>query len=166
MSEREEHLEGGRVSKVTRVGDTVRRPRRPWSETTQQLLAHLSANGFRGVPEPQGFDTDRREVLTFIEGQVGTGVPESFVWSNETLTEVGRMLRSMHDASVGFVSRRDVVWQTIEPAPVRPEVICHNDVAPWNTVFRNGRPTAEPPIHGTSIRGAREGWSRTAPAGA
>ena len=52
----------------------------------------------------------------------------------------GWLLRRYHDATVGFVPPRDAVWQLPERAP--REVICHGDVAPYNTVFRTGLPVA------------------------
>src|SRR5690606_5208575 len=48
----------------------------------------------------------------------------------------GWLLRRYHDATVGFVPPRDAVWQLPERAP--REVICHGDVAPYNTVFPPG----------------------------
>jgi aminoglycoside phosphotransferase (APT) family kinase protein len=52
------------------------------------------------------------------------------------LTDVARSLRQWHDATVGF-DAAGLVWglDAREPA----EVICHNDFAPYNCVFREGR---------------------------
>jgi aminoglycoside phosphotransferase (APT) family kinase protein len=47
------------------------------------------------------------------------------------------MLRRLHDASAGFAAA-DPVWQL--PAHAPAEVVCHNDFAPHNLVFRGGMP--------------------------
>jgi hypothetical protein len=50
-------LSGGRVTEgVVRVGDTVRRPRRPNSAFVRALLAHLHDAGFDGTPSHLGTD--------------------------------------------------------------------------------------------------------------
>ena len=51
------------------------------------------------------------------------------------LVAAARALRELHDATAGF-ARAGRVWQL---APHEPdEVICHNDFAPYNLVFRDG----------------------------
>ena len=62
----------GGSSRVTRVGDTVRRPARSWSRTVHALLRHLEAVGFTGCPRVVGggFDADGNEVITYIEGAI------------------------------------------------------------------------------------------------
>ncbi|MQB01787.1 MAG: phosphotransferase, partial [Actinobacteria bacterium] len=42
----------------------------------------------------------------------------------------------------GFMPPADARWQTVAAAPGGGEVICHNDLAPWNTVFVGQRPVA------------------------
>jgi hypothetical protein len=39
---------------IVRIGDTVRRPLRPFSLTVQAYLAHLRDAGFTGAPLPSG----------------------------------------------------------------------------------------------------------------
>src|SRR3954468_19522367 len=53
-----------------------------------------------------------------------------------------RLLRQLHDATAGFVARAGAMWQFIYLDPTRHDVICHNDVAPYNTVYVDGRPRA------------------------
>ena len=53
-----------------RIGDTVRRPLRPFSLTVQAYLAHLRDAGFTGAPLPFGVDEQGREVLSFVPGDV------------------------------------------------------------------------------------------------
>jgi hypothetical protein len=44
---------GADTSGVVRVGDTVRRPRRPWWHSIHALLSHLDAVGFTGAADPR-----------------------------------------------------------------------------------------------------------------
>jgi hypothetical protein len=63
------------------------------------------------------------------------------LWSEEVLEEVARLLRRLHDATVG-VEVPDGGWREGAAAPEGGEVICHNDLARYNTVFQAGRPVA------------------------
>jgi len=131
----EQHLSGGFVNRVVRVGDTVRRAAGPWTATIHRLLTHVRAKGISWVPEPHGLDTLGREVLSFIPGDVPHEMP-AWVWSESVLAEVGRALRQWHDATVDF-DVAGAIWNFTTPGP--NEVICHNDFAPYNCVFRNGQ---------------------------
>jgi Ser/Thr protein kinase RdoA (MazF antagonist) len=131
----EETLTGGHVSRVVRVGDTVRRSAGGWTPTIHRLLASVRAQGLRWVPEPLGFDELGREVLSFIPGEVPHDMP-AWSWSELALCDVARALRQWHDATAGF-ARDDAIWNL--PAHTPHEVVCHNDFAPYNCVFREGR---------------------------
>lgn len=131
----EEILNGG-VNTVTRVGDTVRRPTGAWSPAVHALLRHLDEVYFTGAPRFFGIDDTGREVLDFIAGDVTWEPP-----ARETgVSGAGSLLRRYHDATVGFVPPEDAVWY--HPVRQPAEVICHGDVAPYNTVFRDGTPVA------------------------
>ena len=54
---------------IVRIGDTVRRPLRPFSLTVQAYLAHLRDAGFAGAPLPFGVDEQGREMLSFVPGR-------------------------------------------------------------------------------------------------
>jgi hypothetical protein len=136
VTDQEIVLTGGNMTPVVRVGDTVRRAAGPWTPTIHALLRHLRANGFTQVPEPLGIDEHGREILSFLPGRVGTYPLPDFVLSDGTLETVARMLRAYHDATVGFEGGP---WQW--PAHAPPEVICHNDFAPYNMLFEDGRLT-------------------------
>lgn len=131
----EEALTGGNVSKVVKIGDTVRRSAGPWTPTVQRLLAHVRAKGLLWVPEPLGLDDSGREVLSYIPGTVPHDMPE-WIWTEQVLTDVAGALRQWHDATVDF-SAADAKWG-LPPSGPR-EVICHNDFAPYNCIFRGGR---------------------------
>lgn len=132
----EEPLSGGNTSEVTRAGDTVRRNTGPWTAAVHTLLNSWSEAGIAETPRALGIDERGREVLTFIEGSVLAGAPPQILWSPEVLQAAGRLLRRMHDASVPLVGRDELVWRMHAHPPV--EVICHNDVAPYNLVHRDG----------------------------
>jgi hypothetical protein len=132
----EQQLTGGNTTAVVRVGDTVHRAAGPWTPTVQRLLAHVRAAGVTEVPEPLGRDDLGREIVSYLPGEVpGWPAPE-WLWSDDVLADTGRLLRRFHDATAGFV-RTGAVWRlpAVEPA----EVICHNDAAPYNMAFRDGR---------------------------
>ncbi|MCP2263425.1 phosphotransferase enzyme family protein [Promicromonospora thailandica] len=132
----EEPLTGGTMNSVVRVGDTVRRDAGLWTPTVHAYLHHVRARGVLEVPEPRGLDERGREVVSYLPGDVpGWPAPE-WLWSGQNLHDAGRLLRRLHDASLGF-DVRDAVWQFPGHEPV--EVVCHNDAAPYNMVFRGGR---------------------------
>jgi hypothetical protein len=132
----EEHvLAGGHVNRVTRVGDTVRRRAGPWTPTIHRLLRHARDKGVSWLPEPRGLDELGREVLSFLPGDVPHEMP-AWVWSESVLRDVGRALRQWHDATLDF-DARGAIWNFAPPDP--REVVCHNDFAPYNCVFQNGR---------------------------
>lgn len=123
---------------VTVSGDLVLRPVRPWTATVHALLSHLRAQGVDGVPEPVGIRGEV-EAVSFVAGDAG---PDA--WPHQVsevgLTSAATLLRSVHDASVGFVAPDDARWAfTPEDGA---EVVCHGDPGPWNFVWREGRAVA------------------------
>lgn len=44
------------------------------------------------------------------------------------------MVRAIHDASMEFIPAPDATWITAIPSP-GSELICHNDLAPWNLII-------------------------------
>jgi hypothetical protein len=135
----EEVLAGGNMTAVVRVGDTVRRAAGPWTPTIHAFMRHLRAAGFGLVPEPLGIDERGREIISLLPGATATYPLPDFAWSDATLTAVARTLRAFHDASLGFVPSPHGRWQW--PAHEPGEVVCHNDFAPYNLMFEDGRLT-------------------------
>lgn len=128
-------LEGGSMTHVVRVGDTVRRFPGRQSAAVQALLRHLEAEGVDGAPRSLGFDDQGREKVTFIDGELG------FVWDDDVLPALGSLLRRLHDAAASFdYLPHASSWIGPIRAPV--ETICHNDIVPWNTVYRDRTPIA------------------------
>lgn len=143
--EEEEVLAGGNVNHVVRTNGTVRRPTGYWSPAVHALLKHLDKQGFEGAPRFLGTDESGREILSFVEGDVsGNRYPEMepYMWSDESLIGVARLLRQYHDAAQGFVPGAGLLWQMSLFDASDHEVICHNDAALYNVVFQNGSPAA------------------------
>ncbi|MFT2693324.1 phosphotransferase [Clavibacter zhangzhiyongii] len=130
-------LAGGNMNRVEREGDTVLRDAGPWSPTVHRYLRHLALAGVEGIPEPLGIEGGR-ERLSFLPGDVPVYPLPDWVWADDVLVQAGRRLRELHDASVGF-ALDGAVWQS--PTKVPAEVVCHNDFAPHNLVFADGRLT-------------------------
>jgi Ser/Thr protein kinase RdoA (MazF antagonist) len=139
-----EHPLGGNLSAAVKVGDTVRRRAGPWTPAVHALLDHLHHAGFGAAPEPLGMDEGGRAVLKFIPGEVHQGWPDpmpSWMFEDEaTLIGAAELLRRYHDLAATFTPRRDARWRIV--APGAPEVICHNDWAPYNALFEGHRPLA------------------------
>jgi hypothetical protein len=146
MSEGEFLIGDGVTQGIVRIGDTVRRPLRPFSLTVQAYLAHLRDAGFAGAPLPLGVDEQGREVLSFIPGDVPRNPLPPETAGDDVLVALARLIRTLHEASAGWVPPPDAVWggtpATAGRVSVRPELVSHRDYYPGNVVFRNGLPVA------------------------
>jgi len=140
VSEREELLAGGNVAPVVRVGDTVRRATGPWTPAVHQLLQHLERAGFEHAPKVLGIDERDREILTFIDGETaGDDHPwAEWVWSDDALRETAGIMREYHAAVRDFRPAGERVWRFVTAAIAADEIVCHNDIAPYNIVQRGG----------------------------
>ncbi len=125
-------LAGGNMSEVVRRGQAVHRTAGPWTPTVHRLLEHLHDHGVGWLPRPLGLDERGREILTYLPGTVPGYPMPSWVWSEDVLVEAGRRLAQVHRAGAGF-DATGAVWQL--PAHAPAEVVCLNDVAPYNMVF-------------------------------
>jgi Ser/Thr protein kinase RdoA (MazF antagonist) len=127
----EQKLEGGNVCDgVLRIGATVRKP---WTASTPSVLKFMRAVREAGVDVPAvlGQDEQGRQVTEFIPGRLAL---ESDPLTHTELRRVGAMVRAIHDASESFVPSSDAQWATAIPSP-GDELICHNDLAPWNLII-------------------------------
>ena len=148
----ERFFPGGHSRVRVRLGETVRRTSYSWSPAVLDLLRHLEREGFAGAPRALGFDDQGREVLTYIDGEVGRGegfIPSQggrfgrrrpdYVWRDEVLVHLGALIRAYHDAAATFPwAGREWCFEARQPA----ETVCHNELFPQNTVFRSGVPVA------------------------
>jgi len=138
----EVRLDGGNAGGAVRAGDTVRRATGPGTPSVHALMAHLAHQGFAGSPRPLGIDAQGREVLTFLEGETtGSALPWSgWVHAEATLVQVAGWLRRYHEAVADFTPPSGAVWRMGgQWAPGL--IIGHNDAAPYNAVWREGRLT-------------------------
>ncbi|WP_284755262.1 phosphotransferase [Arthrobacter sp. efr-133-R2A-120] len=127
----EQILEGGNVSGgVVRIGSTVRKS---WMDSTPSVFEFMTAVRKAGVDVPAvlGQDEHGRQITEFIPGRLGLG---SEPLTHSELHRVGAMVRAIHDASESFVPPRDARWNVAIPSPGE-ELICHNDLAPWNLII-------------------------------
>lgn len=148
----EVRLPAGRSGiEVWRSNEGVHRTSGPWTPTVHLFLRHLERVGFAGAPRVVGEDEAGREILTFIEGDVladpawepGRPTPwPEWAQSEACLSESATLLRSLHEASSTFAPPADARWRQHEWPLARSEIVCHGDVGPHNTVYRDGVPVA------------------------
>jgi hypothetical protein len=115
-------LRGGSVNTVVRAGDTVRR--RPGGPFVHELLDFFERSGWGGAPRFLGLDEQGREILSFVDGYVPwqePGMPG--VTAEASLVRVVELVREFHDLTAGTPLAGDA------------QVVCHNDLAPNNTVY-------------------------------
>lgn len=129
----------GHPNPMQRRGSIVTHPAQPWTATNHAFLRHLAENGFAEAPRVVGFDDSGNELLEWIDGEM---FPHT-VWPNpeQSLHDVGNMLRRMHEIGRQFREPDDAVWMPWSLHTTGPgTVISHGNIAPWHVVFRDGRP--------------------------
>jgi aminoglycoside phosphotransferase (APT) family kinase protein len=112
-----------------------------WTPAVHALLNHLEEVGFDGAPRALGIDSSGCEILTFVPGVPMPASLEGYR-SDEVLRQAAQLLRRYHDATTSFVPPPDAAWQVDVGAPIAGDVICHNDIGPYNTVAVDGKPIA------------------------
>ncbi|MGB5935532.1 MAG: phosphotransferase [Ornithinimicrobium sp.] len=123
-----ELLAGGSQRRIVRVGSTVRIPAHDQSAYIADLLRHLERVGFEGAPRWLGRTHNGHELLTYVEGTVPADPPYNF--DDAQLVAASDLVLRFHDA----------VAET--PLCRGAQTVCHGDLGPHNTVFRDGRPIA------------------------
>jgi hypothetical protein len=147
VSEGEPLVGDGVTQGIVRIGDTVRRPLRPFSLTVQAYLAHLRDAGFAAAPLPFGVDEQGREVLSFVPGDVARWLPAAETAGEDVLVALARLIHALHEASAGWIPSPDAVWGGTPANPGRlatghTELVSHRDYALGNVIFRAGLPAA------------------------
>lgn len=146
MIENEEMLDGGNVNDVVRIGNTVHRTAD--NAFVHELLMFLKKCGFCKVPEFLGIDDKGREILSFLPGEVpGNDYPDfkPYIWTENSLIRCAELLRQYHDAVqdfTPFAEKYDFNNNYSLMEGWVNEVVCHNDAALYNVVFRNEVPVA------------------------
>ena len=140
-------LSSGGLTYVVRIGDTVRRPWRDSTETVHSYLNHLADEGISFVPRVLGRDKQGREVLSYVAGDVPVEPLPSWAVAEEVLTDLGALIRRLHDAAQSWRPPEDAPWGRLpgssEVRSVEPvELVSHGDYCPGNVVFRDRRPAA------------------------
>ncbi|NNC13711.1 phosphotransferase [Planctomonas sp. JC2975] len=131
MASPEIPLDGGNASSfVVRRGDTVRKPWATSTNSVQRLLEHLRARVGDLVPEPLGKDDHGRQVLEFVPGIEAI---DELPLDAADLERVGASIRALHEAAASFPRNETDAWTTAMRRP-GDELICHNDLAPWNLI--------------------------------
>jgi len=122
----EQPLPGGFVTTVVRAGNTVRRAPPEDSEFVHALMGWFERHRWDGAPRFLGTDELGREILSFIDGHAARepGQPPS-VTSDVSLARLAVLVRELHDLTAGT------------PLAAGGEVVCHNDLSPKNTVYRD-----------------------------
>ncbi|TDC49549.1 alpha/beta fold hydrolase [Jiangella ureilytica] len=142
-------LLGGDVSEgVVRVGATVRRRPVEGAAAVHAYLRHLEKEGFAHAPRFLGFDDRGREILTFLDGEMGGRPLAPWAVSEDALREIAVIQRKLHDCSADVPLPDGVSWPPpvelpgVAPLPDHREadVVGHNDITFENTIFVDGRP--------------------------
>lgn len=137
-----EKLSGGNLTSVYRRNETVMREQKPWSSTIHRVLVHLEKVGYNNCPRFIGIDENGKEILSFVKGECKYNYPFTNN-SNEQLLiikKVAEMMRKYHDATLSFERAEKDSWMFSYKGPLEKEVICHNDIAPYNVTFVNSIP--------------------------
>jgi Ser/Thr protein kinase RdoA (MazF antagonist) len=121
---------------VSRRGDEVLRTAGPWTANVHRLLQLCADGGVAGIPRALGYTEDGRERLSYLHGTVPAYPMPDWLWAERVLDDAARLLRDLHDAS-GPLAGVSEGWRSPVRQPV--EVVCHNDFAPYNLVFDDGR---------------------------
>lgn len=136
MSDKET-LSGGNSNNVRKQGQTVIRGCGSWSPFIHKLLQFLEESGFDEAPRFLSTD-GKKETLTFIEGEVGNTPLKSAMLSDMVVIEAAQLLCRLHDLTQAFIIPSDATFLLPQRENERHKVICHNDFAPYNCVFKDG----------------------------
>mgnify|MGYP001399087383 CR=1 FL=1 len=132
-------LAGGvaNAGSVTRIGNHVLRPASPHSPSIHRYLAWLRSAGFDGASVPVGIESDGRERLVFIEGDVALPPYPAWAQRDATLSSIAGLMRRFHHAARTF-DPSGLDWSPEMADPASGPIVCHNDVCLENVIFRDG----------------------------
>jgi Phosphotransferase enzyme family len=100
---------------------------------TRALLRWFERHAWDGAPRFLGTGQRGREVLSFIGGHVARApVKPPSVTPDASLARLATLVREFHDLTAGT------------PLAAGREVVCHSDLSPKNTVYRDSRAGLRP----------------------
>lgn len=131
------------MSDVFYDGYNIHRNLKPYSKTIHKLLKHLENKEIKFVPYFLGIDyEENQEILTFVSGNTIENYPEvnDYEYKIKNIKLVAKMLKEYHDATLDFHYTEEDKWFLKYKGDLDKEVICHNDIAPYNVIFLNNTP--------------------------
>lgn len=129
------NLTGGNMNSPILNNNLIYKEATIATNTIHNLLCYVRSQGIDWVSESFGLNSDGKHVLSFIEGIVPHEVLD-WIWDEDILKDVALKLRQWHDATVNF-KYKPARW-LLNNDEIN-EVICHNDFAPYNCVFKHNR---------------------------
>lgn len=107
--------------------------RKPWLENSSAVQGYLGILRAAGVdvPRPLGRDEAGWHVIEYVEG---VSALDQLPLGHDQLLRVGRLIRQIHDASENVDLPDTEGWDVLMPAE-NPDLMCHNDLAPWNLIM-------------------------------
>ncbi|GFP75503.1 aminoglycoside phosphotransferase family protein [Clostridium fungisolvens] len=132
-----ERLLGGNTTSVYKRNETVLRGQKTWSSTIHRVLLHLEKVGDTNSPRFIGIDESGMEILSFVPGECKDNYPFTNDKNDQLLIikKVAVMIRKYHDAMLSFKRTEKDKWMFSYNGSLEKEVICHNDIAPYNITF-------------------------------
>jgi len=103
-----------------------------------ELLKYLESVNFPHSPRVLGFDTEGREVLTYIEGESGKEGWKKII-TDDGLRKYAKLLRTYHDAVKDF-KPQGLEWANGEKELKSGQILCHSDFGTWNIVWQGNEP--------------------------
>ncbi len=131
-----ESLSGGHSGRVFRDGNRVFKEASPWTPSVHSLMETLRNAGIEYVPKNFGVTSEGLEVLEFVVGEVPIYPLPEWVWDDDLLIDVARKMRKFHDVDL-IAEFETKEWRRGKVSP--SEVMCHGDIAPYNTVCESGQ---------------------------
>lgn len=130
MNSGEIQLQGGNMNTPVLKNNIVYKDENSASQNIHKLLNYLRNKKIEWVPQSFGIENGKHG-FSFIPGNVIHDSPD-WIFDDHILRQSARLLRNFHDATEDFIPENEC-W-LLSNTEV-PEVICHNDFAPYNWVF-------------------------------
>ena len=135
----EKPLAGGITNNgaIVRVGHDVLRPTTPNTTAVHAFLTAIRLAGFDGAPMPIGIDSDGRQRLEFLNGDVPLSPYPAWSQTDTALASIAQLLSDLHKASLQFDPSL-YTWNEVLADPIGGPLVCHNDLELSNIVFIDG----------------------------